>query len=503
MLTKKNIQLFTILFLFIALFTTNVKGQNYALFNANKNMTFTKRDTNDIDSAYFFAKIDSIVSFGSDSIYYFNHYFDTISIDPCSAINGLPVMLGNKMIKRDDAVGSHIFINNNGDSIYLRNKIAVGNTWHVYTWPDGSYVKATVINHIPFSPLPLTPDTIYRIQLNVFTLGGIAVPDSFPNQTKIDLAKEHGLIEFFDFRTFPSPGDSLQFLLRGLTNPYEYKSDVDAEKAFTYETGYEFHYREETVPDTISGADKKISAWKFFVMAKTETETSATYTMERILFDTLYFDGAPSANIIWDTVTITYTFADYAFLDTLELNLFQSTKFGYSDWFLEDSLFKGVALKYVYDWFDYDSGTGCLSNPDNITQPEQLYGDGLGLMHYIDSTDAAEYYKFDMVYFHKGLKEWGTPYDFSGLDLEIKENQLANSISIYPNPAHENIYFHNDIQEEMDANIYSMDGKLLISKHINPSTSNIVISISDIPKGYYIIKINTTTEQRFGKFIKD
>ena len=501
MLPKKKIRSFLPILLLLTIFSTEVQGQNYALFNKDRYMTFTQRDTADVDSSYVFAKIDSVVIDGFDSIFYFNRFLDTLNAGSCYALNGDTTILGYKMIKKDDIYGTHVFFNNNGDSIFIRNKIADGDVWHMYTWPDGSYVKATVINYIPFSPLPDTPDSIYRVQLNVFTLAGMSVPDSFPNQTKIDLSKDHGLIEFFDFRIFPSPGDSNKYLLRGLTNPYEHKADVDAKKAFGFETGYEYHYREEVAPDLASGADKRISAWKYFVMDKFESASEVSYTMERVLFDTLFTDGTPSSNITWDTVTVTYEYADYGFLDTLELCVFEAINFGYSDWIKEDTIYKGIAHKYVYDWFTYDDETGCLDNPDNISQPEQLYGDGLGLMHYMDSTDAENHYKLDMVYFHVGLLEWGEPYDFSILDLSV-ENNYANAISVYPNPAQDKIILKLQNPDIYKVHIYSIEGKLVLSTNSSDNSEKMEISVNALNSGYYLMEVIGERETFTTKFIK-
>ena len=496
---KKKLSFLPILLL-LTVFTTDMQGQNYALFNKDRYMTFTQSDSLEFDSSYVFVKIDSVVADGTDSIFYFNRFLDTLNAGSCVALNGDTTLLGYKMIKKDDIYGTHVFFNNNGDSIFIRNKIADGDSWHMYTWPDGSYVSAIVINHIPFSPLPDTPDSVYRVQLNVFTFAGMIVLDSFPNQTKIDISKDHGLIEFFDFRIFPSPGDSNQYLLRGLTNPFEHKADVDAKNAFGYETGYEFHYREEIAPDLVSGADKKISAWKYFVMEIAESETEVTYTMERVLFDTLYIDGLPSANVTWDTVMVTYVYADYGYLDTLELCVFEATNFGYSDWIKEDSIYKGIAHKYVYDWFEYDDATGCLSNPDNISQPEQLYGDGLGLMHYQDSTDSENYYKFDMVYFHVGLLEWGVPYDFSNLDLAI-ENKSLSEISVFPNPAQNLITLNLQNSNNYEVNIYSVEGKKVLTLNCNGQI--VEIPINELINGYYFIEVIGGDQLYSGKFIKN
>ena len=222
--------------------------------------------------------------------------------------------------------------------------------------------------------------------------------------------------------------------------------------------------------------------------------------MERVLFDTLYIDGLPSANVTWDTVMVTYVYADYGYLDTLELCVFEATNFGYSDWIKEDSIYKGIAHKYVYDWFEYDDATGCLSNPDNISQPEQLYGDGLGLMHYQDSTDSENYYKFDMVYFHVGLLEWGVPYDFSNLDLAI-ENKSLSEISVFPNPAQNLITLNLQNSNNYEVNIYSVEGKKVLTLNCNGQI--VEIPINELINGYYFIEVIGGDQLYSGKFIKN
>ena len=129
---KKKLSFLPILLL-LAVFTTDMQGQNYALFNKDRYMTFTQRDSLEFDSSYVFVKIDSVVADGTDSIFYFNRFLDTLNAGSCVALNGDTTLLGYKMIKKDDIYGTHVFFNNNGDSIFIRNKIADGDSWHMYT----------------------------------------------------------------------------------------------------------------------------------------------------------------------------------------------------------------------------------------------------------------------------------------------------------------------------------------------------------------------------------
>jgi len=477
----------------------SIHAQNYRLFNVNRDMIYARLNVEELDSLYYFVDIDSFSVDGTDTTIYFNRQLRNTGDPDCLFQQTDTTLLGAKAIALDDAYGTYVFFNNNGDSIFIRSNIQEDDVWHVYEWPDGSYVKATVINKLLFGVFPILPDTIFRIQLNVYTAGGSPLPDVFPNYTKIDISENFGLVEFFDMRIFPEPGDSVQRIMRGITNPYVHITNVDAYNAFDYETGYEFHYREESAPDNLSDADLRISAWKYFVLGKTNFPEGVTYTMERIQFDTLYTGAVPSSNVIWDTVEVTYLYADYAYLDSIPLTVAQQNNYGYGEWFKADSLYKGFAHKYIYDWYAYDAATECLSNPDEINMPEQLYGDGLGLMHYLDSTDATDYYAFDMVYFHVGLKEWGEPYDFSALDLGMDNWFTTERLSVHPNPATETLFVSAPGSGGL-LSVYDLQGKLLIQQNV--AGQNTVLSVSELPSGYYIIKYTSENTVAGGTFIR-
>lgn len=502
-MTRHRILLTSVLMICVSLLqSTELFGQYYRLFDKDRTMTFTRRAVDETDSLYYFMKTTGFDVAGEDTTFYFNKQLRTIG-DPDCAFQTLDTIdMGHKALVQNDTDITYVFFNKNNDSIFIHTQIEVGDVWHVYDWPDGTYIKATVVNKLERTILPDVLDTLMRIQLNVVTAAGVTLTDVFPNGTKFDITKHYGIIEFFDFYNFPEPGDSLPLLLRGLSNPDMNIVDVDAQTAFNYETGYEFHYREEQAPDMATGADLRISAWKYFVMARTDLPNGVSYTMQRIQFDTLYTGGMPSSNVIWDTVTVEYLYDDYAFLDTLELTVLQNTLHGYADWIKADTLYKGFAHKYVYDWFNYDAGTACLSNPDDINMPEQLYGEGLGLIHYLDSTDASNYYKWDMTYFHIGLKEWGTPYDFSALDMNIGSLAQAETLHLFPNPASAQIHVTVPAYGDLQYTIFNMQGVALRAQALPTGTGIAVIDIASLPAGYYTMRITGNTGLAIGTFIK-
>ncbi len=476
-------------------------SQNYKLVNKDRQTTFARLNSVGMDSLYYFMQIDSFSLEGTDTIFYFNQQLRTPPVvDPfCSYVFNDSVLLGNRVLVKSDTDITHVFFNNQNDSIFIHSQINLGDTWKVYKWSNGSYVKATVVNKLEQELVGGILDSFYRIKLNVFTLAGAMLTDTFPNDTKIDISEDIGIVEFFNFNLFPQPGDSIARVLRGVTTLNAGVVDVNAKNAFNYNLGNEFHYREEVVPDNNSDADKRISAWKYFVLNKTETVSNVTYTMERIQFDTLYFGASTTLNITWDTTSVTLIYDDYGFLDTLELMVFHNDNFGFSDWMKIDTIYAGIPHKYVYDWYNYDADTKCLNNPENISMPEQLYGNGLGLMHYLDSTDTDNYYKYDLSYFKLGLNEWGIPYDFSSLDNSINSNSVAETINVYPNPCVNYFYinlsdnFINSILE-----IYDISGKLVKVETL----MNNLVNISELESGIYTLKLKSNSLSMTGKFIK-
>jgi len=485
-MNKTQYRILLSLTLFIGLsFSNCLVAQNYMLINKDRKMTFARLSEIGVDSVFYFMNVNNTEIVGADTIHYFSNQLQPGVTPDCELIYNDTVILGTKVLVQSDSDITHVFFNQFNDSIFIKSQIKDGDTWKVYNWSNGSYVKATVVNHLLRTILPGVDDSLYRIQFNVFTLDGIMLTDTFPNATKIDITENYGISEFFDFNIFPLPGDSIGRVLRGLENPDAGIVNIDAQNAFNYGLGYEFHYKEESVPDNNSTADKRISAWKYFVLAKSEIVGGVTYTMERIQFDTLYFDGVPTSTLVWDTAEVTYNYADYAYLDSLEFQLQQQNNFGYSDWVKIDSLFAGIPHKYIYDWFNYNDVDLCLSNPDAISQPEQLFGDGLGLMHYTDSTSIDDYYSINMTYFKVGLNEWGTPYDFSALDNTAITINNENILKIYPNPC--NDVLHINLQDlNQVVTILNTTGTIVMQT----TYSGGQINVSSLEQGMYFVKIS-------------
>jgi hypothetical protein len=80
-----------------------------------------------------------------------------------------------------------------------------------------------------------------------------------------------------------------------------------------------------------------------------------------------------------------------------------------------------------------------------------------------------------------------------------KNNDTEKTIDVYPNPAssHINIVFSDIIQTPQSIHVYNSIGEIVYSGSITNKFET--ISISDLPSGLYLLKINT----RLFNFIKN
>jgi ELWxxDGT repeat protein len=82
------------------------------------------------------------------------------------------------------------------------------------------------------------------------------------------------------------------------------------------------------------------------------------------------------------------------------------------------------------------------------------------------------------------------------------EPSKKNDFEIYPNPTSEwvNIRFNNPINEHVSIELVDLMGRIIRKKAVQNDISNQIIDLKGIPKGIYLINLNTS-QQRFSKKI--
>jgi len=85
---------------------------------------------------------------------------------------------------------------------------------------------------------------------------------------------------------------------------------------------------------------------------------------------------------------------------------------------------------------------------------------------------------------------------------DIKENQIENTVLIYPNPATDDITVEiPDFSRDAAISIYNIQGKLIMQQQMSQVRSN--VDISGLSQGLYMIKLITPEGIVTKKFIKD
>ncbi|MEM6718976.1 MAG: T9SS type A sorting domain-containing protein [Bacteroidota bacterium] len=88
-------------------------------------------------------------------------------------------------------------------------------------------------------------------------------------------------------------------------------------------------------------------------------------------------------------------------------------------------------------------------------------------------------------------------FDFSTLSV-AESNELAE-LSIYPNPVKDVIHITNTDTKLLKAEIYNINGQLVLSKEYSVNT----INISNLQSGIYMLKLYSENAQKTIKLIKD
>ncbi len=84
----------------------------------------------------------------------------------------------------------------------------------------------------------------------------------------------------------------------------------------------------------------------------------------------------------------------------------------------------------------------------------------------------------------------------------ITEETLANSISVFPNPAIENLIIETSNNEKVNAvKVYDVLGKILIDQKLDNS-ERIELNVNSLDKGIYYIEVTTQSGKAIKKFNK-
>lgn len=480
--------------LFLVLLLANFSiAQNFQMVNPQRERLYLTED-----SIYAFVKIDSIHLDGMDTTQYFNTLFDTIETSGCEAVYNVLSILGSKVIIKSD--GTYQYFNSAGDTITFKTKAILGEEWRMFNYPNGNYINATLNSYDYLTVMPDVEDTLKGVKIRIYDSSGVLQTDSLLDGITIDFTKEFGLVQTPGFNNFPY--DTTMYFLRGLSNPDTGFLDVKSYDVFNFLPGYEFHYHDFEITGDAGNFTQTDKYYKYFILSKIEYEDSVTYETYRVEIDYINNNNSDFDTIQYlDTVTFSVQYSDYKFLDTLEMSLLQKVNFGYSDLFSNEN-YNGVSYKEVYDWYTFDAGILCLDLLTSTYLPKQIYGDGIGTIYFKDSSDSFNEKELSLVYFQKGLTQWGVPLNFDSLGfVEVSNYDFSAMLNIYPVPTNHTLYLSStsEYTVEVLCKIVDAGGKIQTQQFISLPGS---INVSGLAGGFYVCQIvgnNTIISKPFIK----
>lgn len=123
-------------------------------------------------------------------------------------------------------------------------------------------------------------------------------------------------------------------------------------------------------------------------------------------------------------------------------------------------------VKYMFNWYPW-SNVAC---DVNYTSGLRCYQDSQLGLYSTGIADSCDY-----------------TYKWTGID----KNELNSRIQIFPNPANDYIEIILDINSDYKAELYDLNGRLLLTKIFN---LNIELDLVGIKSGYYLLMIKEKTE---------
>ena len=92
---------------------------------------------------------------------------------------------------------------------------------------------------------------------------------------------------------------------------------------------------------------------------------------------------------------------------------------------------------------------------------------------------------------------------FEVISTSVDENDLRNSLSIYPNPCVDELYIQNSTDnQKLRLTITDYTGKVLAFGESNDSTIDVSYLIQNLPEGFYFLRVESQNENKTFKLVK-
>jgi hypothetical protein len=480
----KNIRKF-ILYLYI-LIPAIINGQEWQCFKSGITSNYINKQ-GDFRTIHF----DSIATF-DDYSYYRNFQSLVTSTgqilwDQCY-IPG-PSWIGKYMLK--DELGNCFFFTKEDDTIHFKTNASPGESW-IFAQNDSiriyAFISAAEIRNILGMP-----DSTKTISFQSFNNESDSIFNPM-NSVVLELSKDHGLINSFDFYYFSIVSNTIPeiFSLAGISEPLSGFQNLTSREVFNFSPGDVFHTKEKhwdwlgVTGDYCRVSQVLESNWA-------PSGDSVMYRIARFTRQIQYSYGETFINYIHDTINQTYLFGQFDYINLYpEQVIYNEYDTGYFSGI--NCMYQSSTTKYNFrrvksslrDWWSYYN---CIIHP-MFEEQMKYYIEGCGEYSTTYQSDYGRHpfgWSIELQYYSKGADTWGIPFEitrWNSLD-SISPNQFF----LYPNPSGDMVTFEISSFDNSSYHmeIYSVAGNKL--DEIPISNKRSLFSVSKYSAGIYFLKL--------------
>ena len=432
--------------------------------------------------------------------------------------------LGGKIKQFND--GTFLFDNMWGDSIIIKTRANVGDTWIFCRDSTNLYYQAQIIGLDTMTVLGAL-DSVKTILISARDSSSTLTTDPV-DSFQIVLSKNNGFVQVFDLYTFPyhAPGSSyiagaggFDYFLDKTVQHSPYPIPNSSPSTFNFPDVYNsvFRLTSFTSPSfsqlfqwhngdvyEYSICNGSPSSWGCScntpytyemdtVTSFTSTTTSIVYSVSGWVANLDISGGSLEYTKLPATGTLTYDTAKLIDPNLMPEEFHQTMLYYY--WPIDTSLCINNAL---YATVASDIRDTLYAKPWEWTDPVAVYKSPLGLLHSFDCYSGSSDFDVDekiLIYYNKGGVSCNTASlpTFTSVDNVHKINE---DFTLSPNPA--TISLTIVASEKISSiAILNLLGQTVYTNEYNAQKT--IVDISTLPTGVYFLKVNNTKVQKFAK----
>ncbi|MEM7369709.1 MAG: T9SS type A sorting domain-containing protein [Bacteroidota bacterium] len=403
-------------------------------------------------------------------------------------------------VQWDSTTGIYHFANDTLESIEFRTQTQIGERWTVYTYPNGNVMEAVHMES-SLSDVLGVQDLIKEFSIiHKDSTGMVISHDRWDGKT-FRIGEQSGWVQTYNFDRFPS--DTFTLYLSSLSNPNLGPERLNAGKIYDFDPGDVLHVEE--TGETDSGYPLDSTYEKFEILSRLENASQDTIVYQ--VWRQKIFNSFQDNEWIVTNDTIPWVIPVHSL----------SHQPGRIHANGDSLLRKWVNEEYVCSWERSDAGDGrrykyynprwskglggldCFKSSAFENLREDYGIEGLGGGYYRAHTIASSLSRW-LVYYKKGIEEWGTPLDFDNIISSIDPQENSLKAEVWPNPS--TARFHIQFAETLQArlSVYTIQGQLIQVKDIVGREAD--IDLSDQADGLYLLSVQSDQGRGSRRLIK-